>query len=123
LDAPKKNQGNPEEYYGYRKWKSAANDFLSFQEQFPDQFKLVSYQRLNQYTFELVSELFDFCQLSVDQQTIQFIKESKSRHESDPYSVYRSKANDDAWRAILPPSISQEIIGDLKDTRLEGFLC
>ena len=121
-DAPSKNQGRREEYYGYAKWKSAATNFLRYCEKYPSQFNLVNYNLLNERTLEVVTDLFDFCELNITQQTTDFICDSKSRHEIDPYSVYRSKANDDQWRNILPEHIVEFILDDLDGTELEQFL-
>lgn len=121
-DAPSKNQGKREEFYGYAKWKSAATDFLRYREQYPSRFNLVKYKYLNERTLEVVTELFDFCELNITQQTTDFINNSKSRHELDPYSVYRSKANDEQWCNILPEQIVEFILDDLDGTELEQLL-
>jgi hypothetical protein len=51
-----------------------------------------------------------------------FLAASKSRHDSDPYSVYRAKANDDHWQDILPDEIAKQIMLELKHTPLDIFL-
>ena len=79
----KKNQNRSEEYYGFDKWKEATQDFLAYERQFPGQFKLVRYHDLNMCTETEVAKIFEFCELSFDKRTIQFINESKGRHDTD----------------------------------------
>ena len=121
-DAPKKNRGEPAQYYGYLKWKSAALSFLELEACYSDRFKLVEYSSLKNDTFNCVSQLFKFCDLAVTAQTIRFIEATKSRHDSDPYSVFRSDADDDRWHEVLPMNIAREIEDDLDGTALERFL-
>jgi hypothetical protein len=120
--APRKNRGQDEEYFGYEKWKCAAIDFLSFQREFPERFRLVRYGELNSNTEAIVSELFEFCDLRLHPATKAFIDDSKSRHDRDPYSVWRANANDEEWKAVLPEHISDVVFSDLKGTDLEAFL-
>jgi hypothetical protein len=120
--APSKNQRKPEQYYGYAKWKSAATNFLNYCDEYPSRFRLVTYKHLNEQTLKIVTDLFEFCELDITQQTIDFIIETTTKHESDPYSVYRSKANDNLWSDILPKQIVEFIINDLSNTELERFL-
>lgn len=120
--APGKNRGRDEEYFGYEKWKRAAIDFLSFQREYPERFRLVRYGELNSNTEAIVSDLFQFCGLSFLPVTKAFIDDSKSRHDEDPYSVWRANANDEEWKTVLPEYIFDEVFSDLKETDLEIFL-
>lgn len=117
-----KNQNRPEEFYGFDKWKETAEAFLRFQSQFPQQFELVRYNELNRTPLATTKKLFDFCGLEICGQVEDFLAASKSRHDSDPYSVYRAKANDDHWQDILPDEISKQIMLELKHTPLDIFL-
>ena len=47
-----KNQGRPEEFFGYYKWREVANLYLDLARQFPDQFLLVRYRDLVESTEE-----------------------------------------------------------------------
>ncbi|HTN94173.1 MAG TPA: sulfotransferase [Gallionella sp.] len=120
--APRKNQNRPEEFFGFDKWKESAAAFLQFQSQFPQQFILVRYGELNRTPLDTTKLLFDFCELEVCGQVRDFLSESKSRHDEDPYSVYRAKANDTHWKDILPTDIVDEVCGDLRNTSLQIFL-
>lgn len=120
--APSKNQNRPEEFYGFNKWKESAEAFLRFRSQFPQQFFLVRYDELNRTSLETTKSVFDFCELKVCDQVEKFLSESKSRHDSDPYSVFRSKANDNHWQGVLPDKIVKQIVLELKHTPLDIFL-
>jgi len=120
--APSKNQNRPEEFFGFDKWKESAEAFLRFESQFPQQFLLVRYDELNRAPLETTKKLFKFCVLEVSGQVEDFLSASKSRHDSDPYSVYRAKASDDRWLGVLPDEIAKQIMLELKDTPLDIFL-
>ncbi|MGZ8933269.1 MAG: sulfotransferase family protein [Methylobacter sp.] len=120
--APSKNQNRPEEFYGFDKWKEIAEAFLRFKSQFPGQFLLVSYGELNKAPLDTIKKIFDFCGLNVCEQVQKFLIASKSRHDPDPYSVFRAKASDDRWQDILPDEIAKKIMLELKNTPLAIFL-
>lgn len=120
--APCKNQNKPEEFFGFDKWKESAEAFLRFETQFPKQFFLVHYDELNRLPLQTTEMLFDFCGLNVCDQVQEFLVASKSRHDTDPYSVFRAKANDDRWQDVLPEDIVNKIMLELKNTPLEIFL-
>jgi Sulfotransferase domain len=120
--APSKNQNKPEEFYGFDKWKESAEAFLRFEAQFPKQFFLVHYDELNSLPLQTTKKLFGFCGLNVCDQVQEFLVASKSRHDTDPYSVFRAKANDDRWHDVLPVDIVNKIMLELKNTPLEIFI-
>lgn len=117
-----KNQGRPEEFYGFEKWKQVASDFLRYEKEYPEQFLLLTYSGLISDPLGKTKELLGFCSLTLDRQVEQFIIESRSRHDPDPYSVYRAKASDQKWRSVLPPEIAEKIMSELAGTQLEQFL-
>jgi hypothetical protein len=120
--APSKNQNKPEEFFGFDKWKESAEAFLRFESEFPQQFLLVRYDELNKSPLETTKNIFDFCALKVCDQVEDFLTASKSRHDPDPYSVFRVKANDDRWQSVLPDAIVKQIKLELKHTSLDIFL-
>lgn len=121
-DAPSKNQGRPEEFFGYNKWKETAEAFLRFEQQFPRQFMLINYNELNAASIETTKKLFSFCQLDYCQQVEYFVNSSKSRHDSDPYSVYKLDTCGSKWQQVLPQEIISAIHHDLDNTTLEAFM-
>jgi hypothetical protein len=120
--AQSKNQNRPEEYYGFDKWEEIADAFLLFKSQFPKQFLLVSYDELNRAPLETTKKLFDFCGLDICDEVQKFLIDSKSRHDPDPYSVYRANASDKLWQNTLPNKIAKQIMLKLQNTPLDIFL-
>lgn len=120
--APSKNQSRPEEFYGFEKWKQATASFIVCAAAFPGRFLLQPYAELNHTTDECVARIFDFCALRPHAQVDEFIRASKSRHDPDPYSVFRSGANDSSWRDVIPTSIVSTVKEELSGTPLERFL-
>jgi hypothetical protein len=120
--AGSKNQGRPEEFYGFEKWKETTLAFLRFSEEFPDRFLLVRYDELNRHPVPVTERLLAFAGLPPSDQVRTFLVESKSRHDPDPYSVFRADATDDRWREVLPLEIAQEIRAEVSGTALQPFL-
>ena len=120
--APSKNQNRAEEFYGFDKWKESSELFLRLKNQFPQQFLLVNYKDLNSVPLQTTKNLFEFCELEVRSQVEEFLIESKSRHELDSYSVFRSGASDDGWKDKLPSDIAYQMILEIRNTPLEIFL-
>ncbi|MCL4788132.1 MAG: hypothetical protein KJ070_15290 [Verrucomicrobia bacterium] len=58
-------------------------------------------------------------------QTRKFLERSRDiakAKDSDRYSVFRARDNDDEWRTSLPNTIAEEITRELAGTNLEVFL-
>lgn len=118
-----KNQGRPEECFGFEKWKEVAELFLDLKALHPDRVSVVRYCDLNNDTEAAVQELFSFCGLEYSRETAAFINLSMSKEGSDANSIFRLARRDDVWKNRLPQAIGAEIIEELKGTRLEQFLC
>lgn len=120
--ANKKNDNRPEEFNGFEKWKEVSNLFLEFETEFPNQFKIISYSELLKHTDKTVSDIFKFCNLNLDNQTINFINQNSNSGNKDAYSVYKVKNDDNSWKKSLSPQIINKITTDLKNTTLEKYL-
>jgi hypothetical protein len=120
--APKKNLYKDEEFFGYEKWKEVADLFLKVEKKYPNRFRLVKYSDLMEDTEEVIKNLFSFVGLDMNNNTIEFIKQSKQKNIDDTYSVYRTQQVDDKWKTQLKSNIVDYITYDLKDTELEKFL-
>ncbi|MEG9328952.1 sulfotransferase domain-containing protein [Salinimicrobium catena] len=118
--APSKNLNKAEEFNGYEKWKEVVLLFLKLQKQFPEQFYLLEYERLLDNTQLYTKDLFDFCNLSIEAQTLQFLKQSTESNNSDPYSVFKKKEKDDSWKKELPTYIINKIKNDLEFKQLNA---
>lgn len=120
--APSKNRNRPEEFYGFEKWKEVAAAFLRFEERYPKRFVLVRYDELNRAPMDVTSRLFELCGLHGHAQVEEFLRSSKSRHDTDPYSVFRGQANDDKWQGVLPNDIVEQILCEVRGTPMSSFL-
>lgn len=121
-DAPKKNMDKPEEFYGYNKWKEVAFLFLELKELFPERVFILRYEDLIIHTEKIVEQLFKFCDLKLEQQTLDFLKKSKTIDDSkNAYSVFRKKLDNQKWQKKLPSHVVAYIDSDLRNTNLELF--
>jgi len=122
LYAINKNQKRDEEFYGYIKWREVTEQFLSFKERFPERFTIINYKSLLEDTLKVIDNLFEFCDIPLTKQTVEFVSACKQIDKSDnAYSVFRKNQSDYQWKDNLPKSIVDYIDKDLKGTNLEKF--
>ncbi len=123
-DAPLKNQGLHENWYGFTRWAALANLFLGLQASHADRFMLVRYEWLVADPTAAMQELFAFCGLDMHPQTLEFVHESSTIGDDDPYGVYRSGHADKllASRHGLEADIAAAIERELAGTPLERFM-
>lgn len=122
LEAPSKNQGRPEEFYGLAKWVEATQSFLRLRDERPDQIFVVDYADLEADPIGATARLFDFCGLDLDGQTADFIRASQTENVEDAYSVFKGARMKKAWAEVLSDE-QVEIITDYVTARgLEHFL-
>lgn len=122
-NAPSKNNNSKEEFYGYTKWKEVAKLFLNLKDRYPERFYLVNYSTLLENTEKEVEDIFDFLNIELGIQTLDFLKSGQKVDLSkEAYSVYRTNQSDSKWKALLPKEIIQAIDSDLIETNLEIFL-
>jgi len=117
-----KNLGRSEEFFGFYKWKEVAHLYLDLQQKYPDRVLVVHYDKLVENTWPVVNRIFSFAGLQISEQTRSFIAQCQSTHVETSYSVFRNRSVKDKWRTELAHSIRDEILFDLKGTRLEVFL-
>ncbi len=120
--AQKKNCDKKEEFFGYEKWKEVANKFLKLKKEYPGNFYLIIYMDLLSRTIIETEKIFNFIGIEITAQTYEFINNSGNIKDSDPYSVFRYKQNDDKWKNELDKKIRDDIIKDCIDSKLEQFL-
>jgi len=117
-----KNKGRPEEFFGYYKWKEIANIYLDLHEKYPNQFYLLKYEDLVFKSIIKSQEIFKFLGLEYTDQTKSFLESSKSVHMEDPFAVFKDNSVTTRWKNELDSYIVEEIVNDLKGTRLAKFL-
>ena len=117
-----KNKGN-EDYFGYFKWKEVANAYLDLHIKYPENFYLLQYENLVKSPVLITKDIFSFAGLLFEEQTKSFLDKSTSEHNESYYSVFKVKKSTEDWKNELHSHIQAEIMEDLKNTRLEKFLC
>jgi hypothetical protein len=121
-EAPSKNQGQQEEFYGFEKWKESADIFLGLARQYPQRVLVLGYSELLANTESVIKEICEFAGLEFTPQMQHFLQSSRERASTDTYSVYRTKALDNAWKTTLDDSIVAAIRAELADSPLVRYL-
>jgi hypothetical protein len=80
-----------ENYFGFNKLLELNNYFIELKEKHPENVYLISYENLLKDTNNEIEKLFRFCGIKLNEQTLNFIKESMSKNDNYDYSVFRSK--------------------------------
>lgn len=112
--ANKKNEGRPENYFGYERWKSAMRLFVNLADQFPERTSLLRYEDVVREPLHVTEEAFALCGLPLEQQTRDFLEQSTASDDSDPYGVSRQSPDPDRWRYELDDEIRRQILADLE---------
>lgn len=107
LHAPNKNT-NPSEYHGLARWKVAMRLALAAHAAYPGRVHLVRYERLVAAPAMELGCLAAAVGLSVDAAQLAFLTASRSRHDDDAYSVFRTQPP----AMLLPPDVAAAITCD-----------
>jgi hypothetical protein len=118
----KKNINNPENFFGFEKWKESALLFLDLKSQYSDRVKIVNYSELNENLLSDTQRIFQFLELPVEQQTLDFLKASTADNSKTEYGVYRAKNRASKFLLERFPSIHEEILAELTGGPLENFI-
>lgn len=120
-DAPSKNAGREENWYGFSRWKELAHLFDRLAGKHPRRVVIVRYEELLAEPLERVASLFSACGLQMPASTREFLAESRQRDDGAPYGVFR-KAGQEASRLHLPGEVAAEIVKELSGTPLARYL-
>jgi hypothetical protein len=123
-DAPKKNAGRIEEYFGYRKWKEVAIMFHRLLKRFPENFYVVGYEDLVWDPVRTVEPIINHLGLEITSQMKKYIDASESQDDGDPYGTFRKEglARAYRWRYELDRRIQEAIFRDLEGGELSVYL-
>jgi hypothetical protein len=122
-EAPSKNDGRPEQYYGFEGWKRLASQFLALAAQRPGSFLDLRYEALVTDPRRQVERVFAFAGLSVGDQTRAFVEDSSSDPDrGHDHGVFKHPDVVHRWRDELAPRIREAIHEDLAGGPLERFL-
>lgn len=119
LDAPMKNKGMKENYFGFEKWKEFSRIVLELENVYPERVYIVDYSRLVSNTLHEVKQLFNFMKIGgLSEHTLKFIEQSTSVNHLDHNSVFKVKSKDDGWKGLIPITIAAEIKHDVELLRI-----
>lgn len=105
--AEKKNKGRSEEFNGVQRALEAIDIHQQNKLNYPERVKIIDYEKLVSNTTKILGEVYDFCELELTEQTLNFINKSTTTHEEDSYSVFKSKKT----KNILP----EKVVNDIND--------
>ena len=115
LFATKKNEYRPENYFGYYKWKEFIKMNVEMQKKYPDNYRIVRYEKLAEKAIYVTKDLFDFLDIPYTAQTEKFLKDSQSKTIDNAYAVYRNKNEVQKKDFYLPNAVRKDIAKDLAD--------
>lgn len=107
--AQSKNWFLPERYYGFHRWQESVMLATQLKSEFPDRAYVLKYEDLNDMPVKCAKQLFEFSGLAWQDQTEKFIVQSRSKTESDPYSVFRNPDDRTSSMSELPDSVREKI--------------
>lgn len=110
------------EFWGFDDWKYVNSQALRLEKKYPDRFQVIRYEELIKDTANSVKALFLGLGIPYDSQTDEFIRLSRSKHDTNKRSVYKKTASDEEWVNSLDPKIISTCLDELRGTELEKFL-
>lgn len=120
--ALKKNQNLPENYFGFEKWKESALIFFELQSIIPQRVRILDYTEFRRNLCSQTQNLFDFMDIALGQQTLDFLDASTNKDAKSEYGVYRIQKSRSNFLRENFPAVWKEIHSELKGTPLEKFL-
>lgn len=108
-NASKKNLNKSEEFYGFLRWMEASRIFDALSKKYPDRVSLVNYAELCTDTDKIIANLFQRIGLTPSSQTHSFLRRSRAKTVSHPYSVFKSEGAQSEKKQQLPKKIQSEI--------------
>jgi len=109
------------EYWGFDDWLSVTKKFVRLAAEYSN-FHLIRYSDLVKKTDHCVKALFQDLGMEMQPQTASFISACHSRHDKDPYSVFKNKVVADEWMGELDPGLAKVIVNEATSAGLSYFL-
>lgn len=110
------------EYWGFDDWKKVTLQALELERSYPDRFRIQRYDALNQRPLFEAQSLFQFLNISMGTETVDFIKQSQSRHDPSKRSVFKKPGPDNTWKSGLLAEIVETINSEISGTPLQRFV-
>lgn len=117
-----KNQGRPEEFFGFYKWKEVTHLYLDMADKYPGVVYIIHYDDLVDNPNYETDTLFRFLGLEYGQQTRDFLAASQATHKEGPFTVFKSPKVKDSWKDELDIEMAAEMMADIAGTRLARFV-
>ena len=108
LDAPSKNLGKTENFFGFSKWLEATNLMLRIEKSFSSRFMLITYESFVDRPQRMVYELLEFCELPLTGGVTDFLNLTLAKGDTNQYSIYKSPPPSEV-RLRLPSSAKEHI--------------
>ena len=115
-------KNGPGEYWGFNDWKKVTLLHLRLAKEWPERFFIHRYEDFLNDPQKHSRELLNRLGIEMAQATIDFIISSQNRHNPHRRSVFKDPSSLANWKNAINPMILKEILNDLKDTELSGFL-
>jgi hypothetical protein len=112
----------PEEFWGFEDWKRITRLHVQLESEFPERFRIVSYERLVQSAVQETADLFGFLDLEVGEQTRSFLHTSQTRRVAHSHAVFKDPSVRHRWRTELDPAIARKILAETEGADLARFL-
>lgn len=109
------------EYWGFDDWLKTTTLFVELSNSNKN-FHLLKYGDLVAKPLDVVAELFTTLGIDLHPQSVDFLSNSHSRHDDDPYSVYKDISVVHRWKDELNPAIADEILEISRENGLSCFL-
>lgn len=114
-------KGEEGESWGFDDWLAVTRQHVMLCKEY-NNFNIVKYSDLIDAPEEMVKNLFASLSLKYTAQTDAFLTDCHSKHNENPYSVFKDKGVKNKWESILNHDIAQEIIAGVKAVNLSEFL-
>ncbi len=110
------------EYWGFDDWATLSAAYLDAAKAAPDRYHVVRYEDLVRRGAETAETLFAFCDMPMRPETLAFLKDSQTRFDPRPYSVFKGGKSNDAWRSGFPEDILSVIEDETQGRGLGEYL-
>ncbi|PHS74797.1 MAG: sulfotransferase family protein [Porticoccus sp.] len=112
----------PGEFWGFDDWIKVTKQALELSRIHPNRFRIFRYEDLVDNTNEVVTQIFNFLELSMTLSSESFICSSQSRHDEHKHSVFKNPLLINKWKESLDEDIISTCLRELEGTELEQFI-
>ncbi|TYA56641.1 sulfotransferase family protein [Formosa maritima] len=110
-----------EEFWGFDDWLFLTKKYLKLQEEFPNNVRVVFYEDLVHNIYTESKKMFEFVNLKIGRQTMEFLEKSQNSYNESEYAVFKNKDVATQWKTELHPEIINSIEEELIINNLTHF--